>query len=345
MNTLTKEKQPVKEYAIAEQKKYEFEKELQKSATHIFLKKESEFTSVSRIINNFKKRSGMEFETLFKLYKFQNYGYSPEYLLGTSYKYGTLVCMASYIKCATNGLMSISAKKPGYSTNKIIYDFVNEIKSVSQPFPYIFDDKHRGKSRKKISDLVASETLSKEEMLFITTSLNSANASTYEQIHYAPSTNRKVIKSNILVNKTKEKNMTNKRTKQFLTESDYRTIVSLYKKGVTHVASLLPHMNRKTISNYIRSCKLLERNIVPNRTCPEQLKYLFDEMYSNYSLKSTSTKNNSNQIQITHTPIVESYCIVKDSSIVVSDSDEMYVRGYYDCGNDGSWKLYRMVEI
>jgi hypothetical protein len=135
MNTLTKEKQSVREYAIAEQKKYEFEKELQKSSTHIFLKKESEFTSVNRIINKFKKISSMEFDTIFKLYKFQNYSYSPQYLLGTSYKYGTLFCFITYVKAATKGLMSAGVNKPGYKTNSVIFDFIKEVKEFSSPFP------------------------------------------------------------------------------------------------------------------------------------------------------------------------------------------------------------------
>lgn len=350
---LTMEKSPVKEYAIEEQKKYEFEKQLQKSSTHIFIKKESEYSSVNRVVKNFKKSSAMEFETLFKLYKFQNYKYSPEYLIGTSYKYGTLNCLSTYIKAATKGLLGISKGKAGYATAKLVYDFIEQIKSFSTPFAYIFPE---NEPKKGIKDLLESEILTKEEIDFVVNKIEGTKKSvSFDELsgknHY-----QKYIKPNKEAKReketnSKEKNMA-KRSRYLLDKSEFMIIANNYKLGATAVGSLLPHLNKKTVFNYVRSCKLLENNIVPERTCPEMLKECFNEV-KNTTLPITSFENVIKPKKVTRkTQKSETknsntqYIIIDRSNNIVKMSDnEMFIKGYKEGSKNKSWKVYKIVEV
>ena len=102
---------------------YEDEERIRKQHTHIFLKKESEFNQVARIIKRFQEYSSMEFDTLFKLYKLQNYQLTPSLFKGTSYKYGTLSAFLSFVRLATKDkIVYIGSNKPML---QIIYEFIN----------------------------------------------------------------------------------------------------------------------------------------------------------------------------------------------------------------------------
>ena len=70
--------------------------------THIIIK-ESEYKQVQRSINKFGKESNMEFSTIFKMYKIQEYPLTPSLFIGTSYKYGTLAAILGWVRTATRG--------------------------------------------------------------------------------------------------------------------------------------------------------------------------------------------------------------------------------------------------
>ena len=351
MNTLVKEKKPVREFAIEEQKKYEFEKNLQKSATHIFLKKESEFTSVNRIINKFAKISGMEFYTFFKMYKFQNYAYSPAYYKGTSYKYGSLNCFSSYIKAATNNLMPSKVNGKVLSSSKLIYDFIQEVKNFSSPFPYIFNI---DEGKKGIRDLLDSGTLTQEEVDFVLSAISTGKpgSSDYERSARSLSrSNKKVEKTEKVEKVAKEAKMA-KKTKQFLSEQDLLTIVNNYKLGTKVVSALLPKHNKKTLYNYIRSCRLMEQNIVPQKVCPNGLIECFNKV-KNKKLPLNSSKvlaceqkSNRKTQKLNITNPLESYIIMDSLNNVHRISDnEMFLRGFLEGSKDNSLKLFKIVEL
>lgn len=343
---LVLEKSSPKEYAIEDLKRYELEKNFQKSSTHIFLKKESEYASVKRVIGNFKKRSSMEFMTIFKLYKFQNYKYSPEYLLGTHYKYGSLTCMNTYVKSATKDLMPLKSLGTAYHTAKLIYDFIQDIKSFSTPFPYIFSS---NEPKKGIKELVDSGTLTKEEIDFVNYSeLSLKSKSSLDEISGKEANKIRKAKQVKIDKTSKEQEMNSRRLTRF-TKSDYMVIVNNYRLGTPAVSALLPHLNKKTLFNYVKSCELLASNIVPKILCPKMLVDCFNEVKnttlpidSSNELKSPIFRRGNKNKQSSNTQFI---IMDRSNNIVKMSDNEMFIRGFKEGSKNKSWKIYKIVEV
>jgi hypothetical protein len=348
MNLLLEKSSP-KEYAIEDLKRYELEKNFQKNSTHIFLKKESEYASVKRIIGNFKKRSSIEFMTIFKLYKFQNYKYSPEYLLGTHYKYGSLNCMSTYVKAATKDLIPSKSSDTAYHTAKIIYDFIQDIKSFSSPFPYIFSP---DETKKGISELVESGTLTQEEIDFINyQDLSTKPKSSIEEISCGKTNKNKKIKKEkqVKIDKNSKEQEMSSRTLTKFTKSDYMVIVNNYKLGTPAVSALLPHLNKRTLFNYVKSCELLASNIVPKILCPKMLVDCFNEVKNNTlsinisnELKSPIFRRGNKNKQSSNTQFV---IMDRNHNVIKMSDNEMFIRGFKEGSRNKSWKIYRIVEV
>lgn len=346
MNLLLEKSSP-KEYAIEDLKRYELEKNFQKNSTHIFLKKESEYTSVKRVIGNFKKRSSMEFMTIFKLYKFQNYKYSPEYLLGTHYKYGSLNCMSSYVKAATKDLMPSKSYGTAYHSAKIIYDFIQHIKSFSSPFPYIFSP---NETKKGISALVESGTLTQEEIDFINyQDLSAKPKSSMEEISCVNKHKKIEKEKQVKIDKnSKEQEMNSRKLTRF-TKSDYMVIVNNYRLGTPAVSAMLPHLNKKTLFNYIKSCELLSSNIVPKILCPKMLVDCFNEaknttlsIDSSNELKSPIFRRGNKNKQSSNTQFA---IMDRNNNVIKMSDNEMFIRGFKEGSKNKSWKIYKIVEV
>lgn len=330
MNHTILEKSPVKEYAIEQAKKYEFEKNLQKSSNHIFMKKESEFVSVNRVIKNYAKRSAMEFDTIFKLYKLQNYSFSPQYFEGSSYKYGSLTSFMNFVKIATmEGRGSFSTTS--LTTFKLITSFINDIKGFSKPFPYIFNEAER---KKHVSDLINSGTLTKEEEEFINSRISARKpeASLEERSYSKDRIKRKVKEM---------KDTTVKKSKRnFLSEQDFMTIVNNYKLGSKVVQALLPTHNKQTIANYVRSCIALESGQKLKSICPTELQKCF-----------SNVKNQT--VPVSTSPVVKPVNVNNEKFVLLNDKEDIikasssldFLRGYLEACLDKSLKLYKLTEL
>ena len=220
----TREKDSKTNWSESVRQSYEDEEKMRKQHTHIFIKKESEYDQVTRVIKKYREYSSMEFDTIFKLYKTQNYALTPSLFEGSSYKYGTLSAFSNFVRIATRS----SAE---YSTNcafQTIFSFINEIKQYSEPFPQIF------KTRCKVDKLIGSKTLTQEEIDFLYSKISSSHpCSEKERTTSSSQLKRQAQKEK---RSTKVKTRTKRTSSRWATSPEqklaaYKLIVKNYKKG------------------------------------------------------------------------------------------------------------------
>lgn len=314
---------------------YDDEERFRKQHTHIFVKKESEFQQALRVVKKFKEYSSMEFDTIYKLYKTQNYHLTPELFVGTSYKYGTLSAFMSIIRLATKNTLKVPKNK---TMLLLINDFVKEIKQYSEPFPLIFTKKC------KVTKLIESGTLNNEELEFLRSTIQNERkpALAIERDNSTTTLKRRTNEMNVKSKKKRNRWTTSQDAKLVA----YQVIVKNYNKSFKEVISLVPDLNPKTVENYMRICRHLSKGERVSRTSPTPL----IEMWKKYNKEEPLS---TQKLLHKTTPIVDlqnstEYILVIDNKLVKSSSSVEFLKGFREAmieTTKADIKIYQQVNF
>lgn len=303
---------------------YEKEKMLRHQRTHILVK-ESEFKQVQRSINKFSKKCSIEFDTVFKMYKIQNYSLTTKLFRGSSYKYGTLSSIRNLVKSAT------VTDKPFSTNNWInsIFEFITEIKSCSKPFPYVFKEME---GRKNAIDLINTGTLTFEEKEFLLQPIKSKRVARSDNERDT----RKVVK------KVKEKIMKKNETKEQQRNTIYSLIISNYKRkdAAKYIKSELQKNNIKisssTLLAYLSACRVYEKKHKVTTHCPKSLIDMCDKHLNKLNVNNLVTTGIVSTVQ-------DKYLLVNNNEIVKSGNSLDFLKGYKEASGI-EMKIYQIVD-
>ena len=315
------------EWAKGEQQDYEMGKNLQKSYTHIFLSTptKNEYSKAREVINKFDQKYLLEFDTLFKIYKLQNYYLPIKVFHGTTYKYKSLSTFKSVIGRVTKG----NSTSNDDLRFKALKEFIQEVMVFSSPFPLVYDDL-KSKKTYDVFSLLKSGVLTQEEKDFI----------------LSPISPKRIRKEKEKEMKKFARTMYTKEQKHLL----YSTIVDNYKHGCNYVMSLLKKKvpcNIKTIQNYVLTCNRLEHGLPAQKTMPKLLVDLWQNTYAlDKKLKNTKDTAILHQLD---TVTEKQYLVVQDNKIILASDNKEYLKGFRDCAKANNlsidWKIYEVKLI
>ena len=202
------EKVPAKVYFEDQADNYVLGKKLEKSTTHINL------DPTDSIISRYSKKHKMDFITIYKLYKLQNYHLNASYFDTSHYSSKTLQAMLSNIIMITNNKNLDIVKK----RSNTLFNFIEEIKSSgSYPFPLISELPVNARSKKPtINSLLSSGVLTPKECQYIT-------------------------------NGKKDEA---KKVRRHYTNEQYEILVKNYNLSTAELRKLIPEMDTQTVRHY-----------------------------------------------------------------------------------------------
>ena len=306
--------------------------------TTIYL--ESEFDQVARSIRKFQKESLLEFDTIFKLYKLQNYPLEPRVFKGSRYKYGTLSCIKNKVKIATNDNTNLL----GDTTYNVIRDFIKEIQVCSKPYDYIFN-----KSRRTVQDLIKSNKLKKEDIEFIKSNIMQTRkpACSDEERNTPGITLERKRSKEIMKRLSENKVLKNNKPAGKNTQEIFEVIASNYQKGFNYVKEQLGNLTNlkdKTLQNYLYMCNAVVKG--KNVTgMPSGLMQQLNKHNSKISLPITS-KVGSKTIAKKNISS-DKYVLIDGDNILKTSTDLSFLKGYsegYSTSGNKS-KIYKITEL
>lgn len=202
------EKVPAKVYFEDQADNYVLGKKLEKSTTHINL------DPIDSIIARYSKKYKMDFATIYKLYRLQNYHLDVCYFDTSRYSNKSLQAMLSNIIMITNN-KNLDVMKKRSAT---LFNFIEEIKSSGlYPFPLISELPVNARSKKPtINSLLSSGVLTPKECQYI----------------------------------TREKKDESKKVRRHYTDEQCEILVRNYNLSTAELRKLIPDMDTQTVRHY-----------------------------------------------------------------------------------------------